>query len=330
MGLFVDTTGSNVDIQELGITLVHPITDYDLSGKFSPDDLRDAGSLTAAILAGDLNWKKTSGGTIEPNAEYDADIVDIDNENLGPGKQDDRSVTFKDLGHSHEWGDFPSRVVFSQSPHINGVLWWLGWYLETDTAQAVTSAVPYTSVEKFYHSHLVMDVGGANGLPFTVRVTGMSVDETTGNTTAGDTEDISVTANGYYQTSKTWIDEPELSIVEASKEFEANIYRTSYWDQGNTDFNVFGMRLEFQPDSQNWEIDVKLSKLNNDGSLTLIDQNTYAFNDAVLRADKDKPGGHKRLDYDIDVLGSEHEGLILEVNQTGMKHIFYELKLGGA
>jgi len=97
MGLYVDTVSGNVVIPELGITIVHPATNFALSEQFDPEDLRQALSLTSAITGGTLLWKKTSGGTILTAGDYDPDIVDIDNENLGPGFSGDRTVTFKDL-----------------------------------------------------------------------------------------------------------------------------------------------------------------------------------------------------------------------------------------
>jgi len=98
MGLFVDTKTGNVIISELGITLVHPTTNYDLSSQFTSEEIKNATSLTAAIQAGTtLDWKKTSGGAIQPAVNYDPDFVEVDSENLGPGLQDDRVVTFKDL-----------------------------------------------------------------------------------------------------------------------------------------------------------------------------------------------------------------------------------------
>jgi hypothetical protein len=97
MGLFVDTTGTNVTITELGFTLTHPTTDYDLGGQFTSEEIKRALSLTTAIVGGTLNWKKTSGGAIEPAGDYDPDFLEVEEENLGTGNQDDRAVSFKDL-----------------------------------------------------------------------------------------------------------------------------------------------------------------------------------------------------------------------------------------
>jgi len=97
MGLFVSTTGTDVAISELGITIPDPTTDYDLSGQFDSDDIKIAASLTTAIRNGTLVWRKVAAGAVQPPTDYDEDFLDIENENLGLGLVDDRTVTFKDL-----------------------------------------------------------------------------------------------------------------------------------------------------------------------------------------------------------------------------------------
>lgn len=97
MGLYVSTTGTNVDLVELGTTLVHPEVDYDLLSQFSPDELQESETLTLAIRTGVLIWKKTAGGGIELPLSYDEDFTEIDQINTGVGNLDDRAVTFKNL-----------------------------------------------------------------------------------------------------------------------------------------------------------------------------------------------------------------------------------------
>lgn len=97
MGLFVTTTGINITIPELGITILDPTVDRELSSQFSYDELSFAANLTSYIQAGTLVWKKTSGGAVQPPSDYDPNYLEVDAENIGPGKKDDRSVTFKDL-----------------------------------------------------------------------------------------------------------------------------------------------------------------------------------------------------------------------------------------
>jgi len=100
VGLYVSTTGADASIPELGFTLTHPSTDYDLSAQFSPEDLQGAITLTALIRAGTLVWKKTSVGAAQTPTDYDPDLIEADNMNLGPGAQADRLVSFKDLAGS--------------------------------------------------------------------------------------------------------------------------------------------------------------------------------------------------------------------------------------
>ena len=97
MGLFVDTVSADVTLKTLGVTLIHPTTNYDLGGQFSAEELQKADDLTSAITTGTLAWKKTSGGTILIGSDYDPDVKEIDDMNTGTGATADRVVTFKDL-----------------------------------------------------------------------------------------------------------------------------------------------------------------------------------------------------------------------------------------
>lgn len=99
MGLYVSTTGNNVVITELGITVVHPTVDRSISDQFSAEEIKNAESLTTNIRSGELVWRKTSGGTVQPPTDYDPDFIEIEQSNTGGGLQDDRSVIFKDLNN---------------------------------------------------------------------------------------------------------------------------------------------------------------------------------------------------------------------------------------
>lgn len=77
MSLFLDTTGADVVISELGITISHPTTDFEITDQFEAEEIRSAESLTTAIQNGDLNWKKSSGGPIENGADYDPDYAEV-------------------------------------------------------------------------------------------------------------------------------------------------------------------------------------------------------------------------------------------------------------
>jgi hypothetical protein len=98
VGFFVSTASANVTIDELGIIFTHPTVDYDLGAQFSGPEIAKADSLTTAIRNGSLIWRKLAGGTIQPATDYDSQYWQAEEENTGVGKQDDRVVTFKDLG----------------------------------------------------------------------------------------------------------------------------------------------------------------------------------------------------------------------------------------
>ena len=97
MGLYVSTTGTNVVIPELGITITHPTTDRDMGAQFTLEDIQKAASLTANIVAGTLVWKKTAGGTVQTPANYDGDFLELETMNTGSGLLEERGVLFKNL-----------------------------------------------------------------------------------------------------------------------------------------------------------------------------------------------------------------------------------------
>jgi hypothetical protein len=121
MGLFVDTVSTTVNIPELGIILTHPTTNFDLS-KFSAEHIVRATSLTTAITTGLLNWKKTSGGSIEPNADYDKEFFELEEEGSGSGQQLDRGVRFRDLTASNLTGASPG-FTFGKSGSVSSGSW---------------------------------------------------------------------------------------------------------------------------------------------------------------------------------------------------------------
>jgi len=107
MGLYVSTTGVDVEIEEFGFTLAHPETDYAISDQFDADEVRYAETLTTTIRNGTLIWRMTPAGAIQPPTDYDPDYLDAERENTGDGLEDNQVVLFKDLN---------SLVAVSASP----------------------------------------------------------------------------------------------------------------------------------------------------------------------------------------------------------------------
>jgi co-chaperonin GroES (HSP10) len=85
LGLYISTTGADVDIPELGIVIAHPSVNFNISAQFSAEEIRSAESLTAAIVSGILLWRKAPAGPIQPASEYDPDFVEIEELSTGSG-----------------------------------------------------------------------------------------------------------------------------------------------------------------------------------------------------------------------------------------------------
>ena len=92
-----------MEVPELGISIIHPAVDFEISAQFSSDEISQAASLTTAITSGVLTWKKTSGGPVETAGNYDPDWTETDELNSG-GAIADRVVTFKDLPPGASFG----------------------------------------------------------------------------------------------------------------------------------------------------------------------------------------------------------------------------------
>lgn len=87
MSLFVSTTGVDVEVPELGISIPHPTLNLDLTLQFSEDEISRADSLTQAIESGLLIWRKTSSGSVQSPSDYDKDWVYVATLSEGPSQE---------------------------------------------------------------------------------------------------------------------------------------------------------------------------------------------------------------------------------------------------
>ena len=118
MGLFLTTTGASVVVAELGITIVHPATNYEISAQFEPEEIRDADSLTTSITNGTLEWRKIGSGGAETPADYDPDYLDVEREHTGSGAEGDRTAIIDDLVNIEE--DDASKVSNARILNFEG------------------------------------------------------------------------------------------------------------------------------------------------------------------------------------------------------------------
>ena len=240
------------------------------------------------------------------------------------GTDDTRIITPLKLANKPE-PIINDRLGFRMFPTSNGQIDIIGWNIVTDSAFALSNATPLTISEPGYHSHIMLDASSVVGAPFDLTITGRSVDENTGVESPGDTEIISITADGWYQSTKSWIDAVVLSVPVA-KTLTVDVYRNTYWDRGNKDFTITGSRLEWTPDVTTWSIKIEVLKVNNDGSITTVDSTTFANTDGVPRAANGKPGKYKRGNYNTIVNGAQKEGLIIRMTQTNIGSFYVEVK----
>lgn len=210
---------------------------------------------------------------------------------------------------------------FSFVPPGNGAICVLGWHTKTDSAASLTNGTPVTATVAGFNSHYVLNLTASSGEPYTITATGTSIDEATGVETGSDTEAISVTGTGWYQTTKSWVD-AVVFTVPAGKTATVDVYRTSYWDRGNREYEAAGTRLEWKPDAATWSIQFQIQKVAADGSVSDIDNVTFANTDTPPRADNGQVGKYKRTDYSTAIAGDGKEGVVISiVDQTAIECI---------
>lgn len=345
----VNNNAYSIFINDLGLT-IPASSQRNLTDLFQLHELVDSEDLYNLVNTDELvinNGTETLNKTssldhIRRETDYEDDIDidphEIDGHTDVPTKPTTGSKIIIDRDGIIEWGDGPigssgfrKGLSFWGDPTYNGRIPLLGWYDKINSGsqqppESLSSGSPITTVFKLFHSHVVLNILTSSGTPFTIRITGTTVDEPSGDFTFGDTEDLTITGNGYFQSAKSFVEEVDLEILEASKSCTLDIYKTTYWDNGNVDFLIKGIRLEWTPDQNNWDFDLKLYHHLNSGELYEIDSVTFFSTDTIQRAADGESGKYKRIDYDRFVNGNNMEGLIMTLDQQGIGTFFLEIK----
>lgn len=233
-----------------------------------------------------------------------------------------------------DYVDLINTLTWAGHPTYDGDIYILGWHEKVDNTPPNSPDDPFNlssgemvmSPKKAFHTHIVPNILTISGtLPFTLTISGTVVDEAAG-THSQQFENITVTGTGYYQSAKSFVDEPQFRIVESSKGCTFDIYRSTYWDAANQNFIVRGCRLEWTPDQPNWLMDIHIYYHYADGSLHLIDEIHFDENDTYIRADDGESGKYKRTDYYYPIHGADSEGIIITMDQRAIGHYYFELK----
>lgn len=224
----------------------------------------------------------------------------------------------------------PSYDVFLQftgNPTADGEIRVLAWYKEVDLGVSLTSASPYIPTNPGFGSDFVFDVSNVVGTPFTITVSGTIADHDTSELESF-IDYITISGSAYYRTSERFIDAPTVSIVEASKSCNMDVYRVFSWDFHERDFLIHSLVVEFVPDQNNWTFDFLLCKHSSNGLKTPIVEFNFDSTDDVLRASLDEIGSYQKFVIDEFIYGSENEGIsICITDQRAIGYFYIELFL---
>jgi hypothetical protein len=216
---------------------------------------------------------------------------------------------------------FPGRILFSSAPTAAGDIFMRGWDIETDAAASLASGSPHVASEPGFNSRFALTLSSTVGAPFTLRLTGDTVDRETGAVTSADTDDVAVAGDGSYQSEKWFITAPSIVPVEAGKSATAQIRRLNYAVAGTRDYEVLTLLAEFTPDAVNWDLSVYLWKVEDNGSITVIDSFVFDSTDTPKRADDDTPGAYSRTNLSALIDRAKKEGVIIYVDQQAIGEI---------
>ena len=287
------------------------------------ESLQSQGGSSAFIQLVDTPSDYTTVGAEFLRVNGTNDGVDYDHvtfANMGPGTLDDLNQILSDAGLSNS-----HRIGWSYLPSFNGLVTILGFHDQSDTGVSLVTGAPETYSVPLFDAQVALNLSAAVGLPFTIRLTGTSIDHTTQVLSVGDTEDIPVDANGWYLTTKFWVDEVAVDIVEALKSATADFYRVAAWVPPFP-ITVEKFKVEFEPDSPAWDFDLELVRTNIDGSATIIDSFTFANTDTPPRADNGVLGRYYRTGLSITVDPVLNQGLVLRApDQSGIRNFYLEI-----
>lgn len=209
----------------------------------------------------------------------------------------------------------PLVLTFQAFPTANGIINLVGGYEQTDAAAVVTSAAPYTSAHPYFNSRLYADITAITGEPFTLRITGTSVSQVDASLTPADTEDINVTGIGKYASTKYWITAPQVSIVEASKSATMDLSKAFAYALGGKKLTVKGLILLWTPDGTTWDLEVRMVRVANDGTLSDVFNVVLHSTDTPPWAANLELGRYKLSSLSEVVDGTAGEGVYLYADQ---------------
>jgi len=234
-------------------------------------------------------------------------------------------------GADGEWHRVPGNgetdaLVFGAGDPVDGTIAIVGHRSQVDGSTLLNSGGTLTTAAPLYNSEAIFNVTAGSGFPFTYRITGTSVDETAGTTTPGDTEDIVVAATGWFKSSKKWLDDPDITIVEGGKTSTLEVWKARYWDANNQDFLVKGVRLEYVPKSAGWSITVSINHLQADGQEVVLWTVTKTSGDSPVWAEPGEKGTSKSTAIDHLVLGAGSEGIYVVLSTVKIQQVYLDVK----
>ena len=217
-------------------------------------------------------------------------------------------------GHTRNW-------AFS----TNATDGWAGGFYEFDSGNDDFSvAATWGTAGKSYAAHVGFVQGAVSANEITIRVTGTSIDDATGETLA-DTEDIVISAgaaNRYFETAKKWNGQVTIVTI-AGTAVAFNHGWVKYWDHQNRDFVVTGLEALWDSDSASPGSDIALIHHSSAGW-------TYQASGGPLHSHvAERSADHTDDDNDLGYGAWKKTGLSVAVNGRNSEGILFHITSAG-
>lgn len=214
----------------------------------------------------------------------------------------------------------------------SGSFWFGGYIIDAGSANNFSPAVNLGTANVSYAAHVWFVLGGAGGV--VIRVTGTSITDA-GVRTTGDTEDVDTTGyttNDIVETDKKWIGQVQISVASGTP-LSCNYGWSKYWDNRNTNFVLRKVEAVWLGGGNDTDPDIRLHHYkangsygwtyNGGGAATMPSAFTSMVSDhgdgaggGEIEVRNGVEGAWKRANLSEEVLGSQSEGLMLEIVTT--------------
>lgn len=220
---------------------------------------------------------------------------------------------------------------FTSPSGSSGSFYFGGFYLFAASDNDFSPSTTLGTVNSSYAAHFFIVVGAVPVDTLTIRVTGTSIDQSTGTRTTSDTEDIILTTaslvDDYHETTKLWLGQVTISVVSGTA-VTCNYGYAEYFSADESDFAVIALKSDWLGGANDTGADIILHHHKPTGwtfnagaapsppTASLSMSTDHSTEDNVTNGVN---GSWARTNINLTINADSSEGLIFEIVTTANK-----------